>query len=261
MNPRTVFSGTNQFRAIIFDLYGTLLIYGDMATAWSQWFTLMEKALYKLGATVDPLVMRSHCDGMFARSLQTKSGYTVYESRIADLAERCGVSPNGEWCRELAQTSLDCWQQYISPDPTVTQVLGELCKRGIKLGLLSNFDHPPHVHKLLLEYGWQDFFKAKIISGEVALKKPNSEIFSLALTQLQVESQECIMVGDHPLEDVQGAMDAGLSALLLERSGGIDRLHTDFRADLQAGKTPQNASKNFAVASNLCQLLDMGGLP
>ena len=56
-------------------------------------------------------------------------------------------------------------------------MLGELQGR-YKLALISNFDHPPHVHRLLDELALRPFFDAVVVSGDVGVKKPDPAIFT-----------------------------------------------------------------------------------
>ncbi|MDP6947641.1 MAG: HAD-IA family hydrolase [Arenicellales bacterium] len=63
------------------------------------------------------------------------------------------------------------------------------------------------------------FFKAQISASEAGVKKPAREIFHLACATLETEPDAVLHVGDHPLEDVIGAQQAGLTAVWMNRSG------------------------------------------
>lgn len=67
--------------------------------------------------------------------------------------------------------------------------------------------------------GLEPHFQAIVVSGDadVAVRKPNPRIFHLACERLGVAPQQTLMIGDHLEADVQGAMAAGLQALLLQR--------------------------------------------
>jgi putative hydrolase of the HAD superfamily len=49
--------------------------------------------------------------------------------------------------------------------------------------------------------------------------KPSPSIFLAVLQALDVEPADAAMVGDSPLDDVEGARALGMSAFLLDREG------------------------------------------
>jgi putative hydrolase of the HAD superfamily len=54
------------------------------------------------------------------------------------------------------------------------------------------------------------YMKTIIISEEVNIRKPNPEIFQLALSRINSINETTLFVGDNPLWDIKGALDAGL---------------------------------------------------
>lgn len=56
---------------------------------------------------------------------------------------------------------------------------------------------------------------AVVISEAVGCKKPDPRIFAAALERLDVSAAETVYVGDHPVNDVMGATQAGLQAIWL----------------------------------------------
>ncbi len=49
--------------------------------------------------------------------------------------------------------------------------------------------------------------------------KPDAEIFRRAAARLGVACQNCIYVGDHPVNDIQGALGAGMRAVYINAYG------------------------------------------
>lgn len=97
----------------------------------------------------------------------------------------------------------------------VNDVLGELKKMGLKLGLITNGSvlmQGQKIEKLNI----QNYFDSIIISDAVKIKKPDPRIFQLSLDELCVKAGEAIYVGDNPRNDVIGALDAGLNAIWLK---------------------------------------------
>lgn len=62
----------------------------------------------------------------------------------------------------------------------------------------------------LKSMGIAAYFDEILISESEGVRKPDKEIFIRALERLNVRAQEAIFVGDHPINDVQASMNAGL---------------------------------------------------
>ena len=87
-----------------------------------------------------------------------------------------------------------------------------------------------------------------VTSVQVGLFKPAREIFAAALACIGAEARETVMVGDSYRDDVEGALAAGLSAVLLDRDGG------------RSG-APAGAGLEAPVITSLAELPVLLGLP
>lgn len=95
--------------------------------------------------------------------------------------------------------------------PGAHEGLAALAARGLRLAVLSNFDHRlPGIFEGL---GVADHFAAIVLPGEAGAAKPDPAIFAFALARLGVDTVRALYVGDHAEEDLQGARAAGLRAL------------------------------------------------
>jgi putative hydrolase of the HAD superfamily len=112
--------------------------------------------------------------------------------------------------------------------PETLDVLKELKSRGLKLGVISNFDD--RVYSVLTSLGIRTFFDTVTISSETGFSKPEPEIFEAAIRALGIPASEIVLVGDSLRDDVEPARRAGLTALHIDRSGrrGISSLHEVF---------------------------------
>jgi putative hydrolase of the HAD superfamily len=117
--------------------------------------------------------------------------------------------------KETAYRAVNAWQAQVQLDPEAPAVLSALAKTRT-LALISNFDQPPHVHRILRETGLAAFFKTIVVSGEVGIKKPEPEIFRIALDRTGLRSDDVVYVGDTQ-EDVDGAKAAGIRPILIAR--------------------------------------------
>ena len=107
----------------------------------------------------------------------------------------------------------ESWSLY----PEVLEVLSALRARGLKLVVVSNWDST--LPALLDRLDLTRYFDGVVVSALVGSSKPAREIFETALAAVGVEAHEALHVGDSPSEDYEGARNAGLPALLLDRAG------------------------------------------
>jgi putative hydrolase of the HAD superfamily len=101
--------------------------------------------------------------------------------------------------------------------PETVDVLTYLKERGFELGIVTNFDSRFFQVARALEIN--QFFDSITISSLAGAAKPALKIFSYALEQHMLIPDEVLHVGDHRIEDFEGAQRAGLHAVLIDRSG------------------------------------------
>jgi putative hydrolase of the HAD superfamily len=97
----------------------------------------------------------------------------------------------------------------------VRPALDELAGRGIKLGVVSNFE--PWLEDILDLQGIGDRFAAVAISGKLGVAKPDPEIFKAALTEAGADPEATVHVGDQPVNDVAAARAVGITPVLIDR--------------------------------------------
>jgi len=82
-----------------------------------------------------------------------------------------------------------------------------------RLGLLSNFTHAPAVREALYRLKVNSYFDFILISGELGYRKPGALVFSKLIEQFGMPKQQIAYVGDDPVADLQGALDAGIQPI------------------------------------------------
>jgi putative hydrolase of the HAD superfamily len=131
-----------------------------------------------------------------------------YRQVLADL---------GHEGRELADALFEAFSDpaaYRLFDD-VRPALDELAGRGIKLGVVSNFE--PWLEDILDLQGIGDRFAAVAISGKLGVAKPDPEIFKAALTEAGADPEATVHVGDQPVNDVAAARAVGITPVLIDR--------------------------------------------
>ena len=249
-----------HLKGIFFDLYGTLLVYGNMKQAWSDWLSTFYDMLKKRGLNLPKDSFALECDGFFSKvaPVEDEINLTELERRIRSLGKRLNLELDKDQLRPIADTIASAWQTHISIDPDTIPVLRAL-KQNNKIGLVSNFDHPQHVRNMLVQYGIETFFDTIVISSEVGVKKPDPAIFSFALTQTGLLQNEVIYVGDTD-DDVAGATAAGIQPIFIARPiNRTDSAALDYRSDVNSKEFLNHlASKNeVKVIKSLPEILSI----
>jgi putative hydrolase of the HAD superfamily len=107
----------------------------------------------------------------------------------------------------------------------VPGVLQSLAASGVRLGLISNS------HRCLASFQshfeLQGLIAAAVSSAEHGLMKPHPSIFRAALQLADVAPADAVMVGDSVRQDVEGALRAGMRAVLLHRAATAHPLENE----------------------------------
>jgi putative hydrolase of the HAD superfamily len=91
---------------------------------------------------------------------------------------------------------------------------------GIRIGVLSNTMWPRHVHqRVFVRDGIDGLIDGAVYSSEIDWTKPHREAFLAAMAAVGVsDPAACVFVGDRPYDDVYGAKQAGMRAVLIANS-------------------------------------------
>jgi len=90
----------------------------------------------------------------------------------------------------------------------------------LKLGLISNGTSATQRAKLEA-LAVETLFDPIVISEEVGLRKPDVQIFELAIRGWHLAPDRVLFVGDDPVSDISGAQAAGMRALRVGHDDGI----------------------------------------
>jgi len=233
-----------MIKAIIFDLDDTLL--WDQKSVKEAFVATCLVASQKYD--IDPSILE---EAVREEAIKLYSSYDTYE-----FTQLIGISPlEGLWgnfvddeenfkkLREIVPTyRYEAWTRGLKRldinDPLFGQELGELFRveRRNKpfvyddtfevLDIINN-----HYKLLLLTNGSPDLQKTKlditpelipyfdhiIISGTFGKGKPHPSIFEHAVSQLSINKDEVLMVGDNLMTDILGANQVGIKSVWINR--------------------------------------------
>jgi putative hydrolase of the HAD superfamily len=107
---------------------------------------------------------------------------------------------------QVKQGRKEFFQFFDDAAPTL-EVLSKKCNMGI----IAN--QSEDINELIEKSGLDRLFKVQAISSGVGLKKPDPEIFELALKQAGRPAGECVMVGDRLDTDICPANTLGMTTI------------------------------------------------
>ncbi len=102
--------------------------------------------------------------------------------------------------------------KYIVLLPGAVETLRELKQRGYLLGAVTNGVSSLQNIKLDTA-GIRDLFDVVVVSGDIGIYKPDRRIFDEACRRAGVRNDQALFVGDHPVNDIEGALGAGMPAI------------------------------------------------
>lgn len=187
-------------RALVFDLFGTLVSKGAGWRAYRELFWSLPPWKWS----------------MARRAALTEPVQTITEFHARVGVRRGRVPAHFE---ALVAEDLAAIELFADSIPTLL----EARKRGLSLALLSNLAAP--YKRPVFELGLAEHFDAMVFSCDVGLAKPDPKIYEHLARTLGLDPSEILMIGDTRRDDVIGAQQAGLHALHIDRSGRRGDLH------------------------------------
>ena len=128
---------------------------------------------------------------------------------------RAGTRPTDEvLARELGES----YFTHRDRDPALfddTIPALDALRADYRLGLLSNGSRLPET------VGLAGYFESVVFAQDHRVAKPDKGIFEVVERELGVGPEACVLVGDHPVNDVAGAHGAGWRSVWLDRDGTV----------------------------------------
>ena len=203
-------------RGVFFDLYGTLLIFGDIQASWKEQIATMHRFVVSKGCVIPADMLASYYQSIKSRpSVPSMDGSSLFERRLDDTCREIGLKLSDYEVSELADLCVNAWQRYSTLDPQAIPVLKTL-RQSCKTALITNFDYAPHIQRILREMELSPLLDATLISDAVGSSKPQARIFELALAKTDLQAGEVVFVGDS-VEDIQGALAVGMQPVYIHR--------------------------------------------
>jgi epoxide hydrolase-like predicted phosphatase len=111
-------------------------------------------------------------------------------------------------------------KNFTGTSPEVLQIIKKLKANGIRLACLTD-TIKPHT-EFNLTHGIYDEFEVKIFSHEVRMKKPDPNIYKLALEQLGFKAEGTFFVDDRET-NIKAAKDVGITPILFQNPQQLEK--------------------------------------
>lgn len=134
------------------------------------------------------------------------------------LLDHLGVEDPTEVLERVlaSQFAPGAWELFPDVAPMLRAVKGA----GTTIGIIS--DWGSNLHGIVSELGLDEWIDFVLASGAIGVAKPNPAFFEVALERAGVPADRALMVGDSYRADISGAWAAGMDAVWLDRTEGIN---------------------------------------
>jgi putative hydrolase of the HAD superfamily len=193
-----------KYKAIIFDLFGTLIE------------NLLSHQYRQILVEVTDILSVEQ-DGFIDLWMEYSEGCMTGHISIAHCLDVVCRDLSIELSEELHKTSMKVFADRVGsrlePPAASLAVLSVLRKREYDIGLISNCSD--EVPLLWDSSPLASAIQVPVFSSSVGLKKPDPKIFLLAAEKMNVKPRECIFVDDN-LGYLRGASEAGMTGVLIQ---------------------------------------------
>lgn len=131
-----------------------------------------------------------------------------------------GVEPNGQRHERALAAYHTFWEPHTYLDPAVPDLFVALRERDVRVGVLSNTLWTREHHEdVFRRDGILHLIDGAVYSSEIPYTKPHPQAFRAAMGAVGADDPaRVVFVGDRPFEDIHGAKDIGMRAVLVPHS-------------------------------------------
>lgn len=195
-----------SIRAMIFDLYGTL-VENFSKSGYRDNLTQMAKIL-----SISPEDFRKRWRDMYVQ--RVLGFYQSPEDCISSALKHFGISATDSQIRQAGKLRWDFVRASLQPRKDAITTLRAIKAAGLKIALLS--DCSTEIPRLWNETEFAGIFDVTTFSSTEFVKKPDPKIYFRTAENLGVEPNECIYVGDGGSFELTGAQRVGMHPIRIK---------------------------------------------
>jgi len=202
-----------RYHTVLFDVGGTLVGFEDDAPFAA--FLATVKGPHRFVSPADLRLSMLHTLSLrrhesIGLGLDDDSINHWWLSIFEDLFPHCPETARCMW-------ALFKNNYFDSLFPDTLPILERLKARGVPMGIISNYG--THLLDLLPKLSIFDYFDFIIVSAIVGVAKPHPRIFEIAIEEACLPPDKLLYVGDNVGDDIEGARQVGIDAVLINRPG------------------------------------------
>ncbi len=207
-------SGSVTVKAVIFDWGGTLTPWHDIDLV-SQW-----EEYSRVYNPDDATLAQRLADAELAQWREQQATRGANGTGTLDhIWAAAGVDTDSPQHPAAVHAYLRGWDPHTVADPDAVDTLARLSADGLGIGVLSNTMWPSEHHEAVFARDeLLDYIDVAVYSSELPVAKPHLAAFETVLDGLGVSAAEAVFVGDRPWDDVHGAQQVGMRAILIPHS-------------------------------------------
>jgi putative hydrolase of the HAD superfamily len=204
MKERSPATIVDTRKAVVFDLFHTLV---SLRSAWGDKLPRVHEILGVSGEAWRKQLERK------LHELYT-DGKTDAFSATAEMARAIDPTISNRTIESAVQSIVETFAGALMRVPAESiEVLTLLKAKGKRIGLVSNAS-------VMEVTAWDrsplaPFFDSVIFSCYAGCVKPDPKIYEMCLGDLGVVPAECVFVGDGGSEELEGARDLGMTAIMI----------------------------------------------
>lgn len=188
-------------KAVMFDLDETLL----NRTASIRLFLVDQMSRFPVLRQLDETALQEVFLELDRRG--TVSKHLVYEQILKSISAEDAETASALF-RDYEN---NCWRFAIA-FPGLGELFDELKRSGLKTAIVTNGQ--THIQlRSLLALNLDRLADIYLISEQENSRKPEPEIFQRAANRLNVDTSDCVFVGDSPITDIAGASRCGMRTI------------------------------------------------
>jgi putative hydrolase of the HAD superfamily len=194
-----------KYKAIIFDLFGTLI---DNFSR-PEYESVLAEVASILAAPPDEFT-RLWLDTF---PLRNTGVIPTPRANMEYLCQKLGLQATENQIEQAIRVRLDLTVRTMKPRPSSVEVLTQLKSEGYKTGLIS--DCSGETPMVWGNTPLAPLFDVTVFSCQAGMKKPDPRIYLMATDQLGVEPKNCLYIGDGSSQELTGAAQVGMHPVLI----------------------------------------------
>ncbi|MFP4106797.1 MAG: HAD family hydrolase [Phycisphaerae bacterium] len=194
-----------KYDAVIFDLYGTLVPgYPKRASEVIQ--TRIAEAI-----GVDVESFRQLWQATYPR--RAAGEFEGYLGNVRFICQELAAAPTREQLSEAERIRMAAIRDSLQPKDGSAELVRRIRQAGYRTGLVS--DCTCEIPECWPETPFAELIEAPIFSATAGVKKPDPAIYLMCTDKLDVQPERCLFVGDGGSNELSGARNVGMDAVLV----------------------------------------------